>query len=156
MEIVMKTGKDLKCAYTGVETQVLVTLKADEGGVSAGQLSEDALVQALNFIRAYKQSMGIAQAQPQLLTEVPVAPVQPVSRSPQFVSQQAPVMSAPTTATTTTLRDPQPLVEQFARAVVDLANNPPEDNVGKQKGLAEIHVRELISKWKTSFRYQLS
>jgi hypothetical protein len=153
MEIIMKTGKDMDCVYTKTKTDVLVTLKADEGGVSAGLLSEDALVQALNFIRAYKQAMGMAsstavvQPQRQLLTEVPMQPAGGVvSRGGDTVP------TPPTTTMSSSLKDPMPLVEQFAKAVADLVQNPPEDNVGKQKGLAEIHVRELISKWKTSFR----
>lgn len=152
MEIVMKTGKELNCPYTGSKTDVLVTLKTDDGAVSSSSLSEDALVQGLNFIRAYKQSMGIPLNAVQTIAPAVIqqrAVVTPVIPGRQLLTEvpdnTAPIMSgAPV--------DPLPLIEQFAKAVVALVENPPEDQAGKQQGLAEIHIRDLIGKWKTSFR----
>lgn len=131
MDMMLKTGNDMKCAYTGESSSVFITLKGD-GGVEAGQLSESALTKALAMIRSYKAMVSAGSASVSTVE-------QPVSRAPVQMERLT--------------QDPPALVQQFATAAAHLMDNPPEDQAGKSGGLAEIHIRELIGKWKTSFAH---
>lgn len=141
MDISLQTGEALKCPYTGRDTDVLVTLKGE--GQEAAKLSEEALTKALALIRSYKVMSGNPQAAI-AAHAAPAAPAQvPHSPIPQQVHAAAPTQPMGS--------DNPKLIENFDKELVNLLQNPPDDGQGKQGGLSEIHIRELVKKFKGAF-----
>lgn len=149
MDISLQTGSGLKCPYTGQETDVLVTLKGD--GQEAAKLSEEALNKALALVRSYKVMSGNPQAA--MAAHAPLARNEHVNHVPQMgpvAPPVAPVVHAPLPQQPMGSDNPK-LIENFDRELVQLLQNPPDDGQGKQGGLAEVHIRELIKKFKGAF-----
>lgn len=146
MDISLQTGKNLKCPYTGGETDVLVTLKGD-GEVTAGKLSEEALVKGLALVRSYKAAMG------QATLPDPVVPQQVMAPAPaqHHVQASMPTMPAQAPAPQGAMRDNPQIISNFEKELVNLIQNPPDDGQGKGNGLSEIHIRELVKKFKGAF-----
>jgi hypothetical protein len=156
MEYSLKTGNDLKCDYSGKQSNVLIKFTSEDFGVT-GWFCPEALREAINVVSSLEgvtnpvtQPMPVkrmtAFTKPQNIELLAIA-------EPEFeeeVEEVAAVIQPKKSA----VQDPKILRLQrdFKRACQELIENPPEDSVkGIHDGLSEVHIRELVRDWKGKF-----
>lgn len=146
MEVRIKKGDGLKCQYSGNEASVLIKIyehDAQDSEKSSGWICADALKDAYNMLQAAEGRVEklkpiAAQAAPQLLTETPtLAPVVETVAKPQAQPEKP--------------KDNPQLMANFQKDLVQLINEPPKSREGEKDGLSEIHVKELIGKYRGAF-----
>lgn len=147
MEIRIKTGKDLKCAYTGEDCRTLVKICGEDSGAVAFEthwMGRQALHDALKMIDSIEGVQQVVQmpatfAPPFVVTSE--TPAQNLHMSPPQQPQQAPQNANTSSQDNHVIRD-------FASALAELVENPPQSRDNGKDGLAEIHVRDLIGKYR--------
>lgn len=145
MELKVKSGHGLRCGYTGAESNVLVKICVERDGqpdLQSEWLCRDAIEQALRVMDAVERrpvqasrtalvtqpEAALESDEPDLLTEIGGAA--PAARPKSGVSAAHAA-----------------LVGIFQDACQELSDNPPTDQNGNAK-LSELHIRELIAKYK--------
>lgn len=149
MEIRIKSGDGVRCEYTGQESQVLVRLVAETesrmtndsehraNDRDSGWMGRKALESALKILdsmegRSQTVTSGFIAVQ---------SPPMPMVDVPHGYAPAAPVGV-----------DSAQQIAQFEQDLVELVNNPPQSRDGGKPGLSEVHVRDLIFRYRNTFK----
>jgi hypothetical protein len=157
VEYRIKSGSDLTCEYTGNEAKTLIQI-IDLQGSQSNWMSREALLDALKLLNALE---GISN---QLFTPVsiPVMPSSPIIPGKLEVTcanlgdeyTMGTAQTAPAVARPLATKRPDPdagLVRSFHEDCQALFDEPPANHKGEPV-LYESHIRDLVQRWKKSFR----
>lgn len=150
MEFRVKT--DGVCDYTGDHCPVLVRI-TDREGRETGWLSQDALVKALQMISALlpnQRAVPIVEQHP-IPAKLPILRKEDPAAAPPQEEEDLPANRYRPPAPHTAELD-RPAVEAFKVACQHLQEDPPPDLRGEKSGVAEIHIRQLVTSYKSRFR----
>ena len=145
METRIKTGEGLLCEYTGKPSVALVKLSPDgPGGTETGWLGEAALMDALRLLHAAGGRNPLVEAMRNnsvLIPDPPAGETFGVDRPPP-----------PPPRPGAGAMDPPNVIQDFARELHELVENPPKARDNEREGLSETHIRDLIRRHLRNFR----
>ena len=158
MEVRVKTGESLKCEYTGKEVPALIKIYSHDEKIESAWMGSEALTDALRILHTISvvkvPVAGVAAVQvpanvvPTVFNSVPIPVPEMVAYDSPPQSFREPQINIPGRNP----KDPIEMVQQFESAVIELVENPPKTRDNETDGLAETAIRDLIKRFKTSFR----
>jgi len=48
-------------------------------------------------------------------------------------------------------KDKPQMIKKFEKELIELIENPPENSKSRSPGVGEIHIRQIVDKWKDTF-----
>lgn len=151
MEFKIKQEPGLLCDYTKNSASVLVQL-VDINGNSTAWISASALRNALNLIISLESnSTHDFDTELQRIPHFDPAHLQPENMVKTGVSAVAPIQEmfqTPKPPLSRKESEDKRMLDALREDCIELAENPPPDAKGRQDGVQESHIRELMGRYK--------